>query len=351
MGLIFVDPGGEYYFSAGASATGVWNTASGGVISNSAPGGRATSYGFGNNLNSVINLSKTLPTNYPTLIVGVAVYVGSFNTNQSLVEFLDLGTIQCDLKVTAAGALFFSKNGSTTPTGSVSPNNTIYNNSWFYIEVKATPATSGSMEVRVNGAVVLTVSGNFQQTANAYANQITIHTFGSGSASTNFLKDMYILDTGTGSNTNYLGDITVAVQYPNAAGVNNAWTPSAGTAPNEYQMVQDGITHTGSWPDGDTTYISSNTPGQLADFSHQALTFTGTIFGVVHTAYCKKDDAGSRTASLICISTGTTETGTAFGLTNTYGYFFDVLETDPHTNASWTLTNYNSATFGIKEVS
>lgn len=353
MAVVFADPGGEYYFSTGINTPGIWTGGTAGAtITNSAAAGRATSYAISNNLNTGWTLTRDLGASYQGLIAGAAHYIiGTYNNNAQLVRFFDGGTNQCDLRINTSGNLFFTRNG--TQVGGTSTNFIGVGTGWVYIECKAFIAsgTSGSMEVKVNGVVWLTVSAsNFQNTGNASANQVQFNSSGSSGTGWN-VKDIYILNTGAGSNTNYLGDVTVAVEYPNAAGTNNAWTPSSGTAPNEYQMVQDGITHTGSWPDGDSTYISSNTPGQIADFAHQSLVLTGTLYSVVHTGYMRKDDAGPRQAALVCLSGGTTEVGSSIALSNSYLYYQDVLDQDPNTNASWTVTNYNSATFGIKEIS
>jgi hypothetical protein len=34
---------------------------------------------------------------------------------------------------------------------------------------------------------------------------------------------------------------------------------------------------------------------------------------------------------------------------NTYFYFHDVLEQDPHSSAPWTVTGVNAATFGVRK--
>lgn len=116
-------------------------------------------------------------------------------------------------------------------------------------------------------------------------------------------------------------------------------------------VVQDGIAHTGTWPDGDTTYISDSTINDISDFAHESLTLTGSIFAVVHASYMRKDDAGSRSAGQVCVSGGTTEVGPTIALGNSYAYFFDFLDNDPNTSAAWSASNFNSATFGAKILS
>jgi hypothetical protein len=125
---------------------------------------------------------------------------------------------------------------------------------------------------------------NTQATANAYMNRVRYGAV--TTAADSYWKDMYGLDTGTGTNTSPLGDITVNVFFPNAAGTNQQFGTLVGSS--QTVAVQDGIGHTGTWPDGDTSYIAEATSGHISDFAHQTLSLTGTIYGVIHMSYAKK---------------------------------------------------------------
>jgi hypothetical protein len=116
-------------------------------------------------------------------------------------------------------------------------------------------------------------------------------------------------------------------------------------------VVQDGINHSGTRPDADVTYISDSTANDISDFAHEALNLVGTIYGVIHVSYVKKDDAGARAFRQVCLSGGTTETnGADLGATNSYLYYFDPMDLNPNTSTAWTPTTYNAATMGVKEI-
>jgi hypothetical protein len=119
-------------------------------------------------------------------------------------------------------------------------------------------------------------------------------------------------------------------------------TTNVGTRPN-YAVSTS--------PNADTAYLASNTVGQQNDNAHQALTLTGTIYGVIHRTYAKKDDAGARAIAQQCLSGATTETGATINLGSSYSYYDDILENDPNTSAAWTVPNFNNATFGVKLIS
>lgn len=349
MAIQFVDSGGELYFSSGITAAGIWSSTNGVTLVNNAPAGRATSYGiFMNNATSPF-IIKTLTTGFASLVVGTAIYIPAnfFNSTATpLVRLLDSGTNQCDVRVTINGALEVTRNGTVLGTSTLQ---LVNGSGWHYIEAAlVVDNTVGTAQVWVDNVSWLSLTGlDTQNTSNASANGVGFYLGNTGQANP-YYKDIYILDTGTGVNTARLGDITVAVTFPNGAGVNSAWTANTGTA---LAAVQDGITHTGTWPDGDTTYILDSNTNDISDFAHQTLTLTGVIYGVVHMSYMRKDDAGARSVAQVCISNSTVETGSTISLGNSYTYFQDVIENDPHTSAPWTLSGYNASTYGVKEVS
>lgn len=358
----FADPGGEYYYSLGPSAGGVWGTLSGAYSCiNNAAAGRASTYGL--QLLGGGIAGANLKGNYAGALCGAAIYLTpgfSFSTPaQVILAAYDLvgGGSQVELRADGAGYLYFTRNGNNLGAGnpSKSTNALVAGSGWNYIEMKVViNGSTGSAEVRVNGVVWLTLTGiNTQNTANAYCNQIRFQgglLQSGGSFGGVVYKDMYVAgDTGTGPYTTYLGDVTVAVFYPNGAGVNSSWTPNG--AASGWQCVDDGTSHSGTWPDGDTTYISSATAGQISDFSKPALSLTGSILAVIVASYMRKDDAGSRSAANTLLSGGTESDGATQSLGNTYSYYFDVYEKDPHTSAAWSLTGFNSMTFGVKEIS
>lgn len=345
--LLFADPGGEQYFSLGLTASGIWDIVNGGSLSNAAPAGRATQFGISLN-GSGNGLTKFLNASYSSLVPGVAIYIPALwlNTNPTpIIQLLDTGSNQCDLRVNSSGQLIFTRNGSQL--GSPSANQITNGSGWHYFEAAFVVGSSVTLQAWVDGVSWLTVNTvNSQSTGNASANQVRF--YNGNQTAISYWKDFYILDTSHGINVARLGDISVQVKYPSGAGVNSAWAANTGTA---LAAVQDGTTHTGTWPDGDTTYIADSTPGDVSDFAHQALALTGNIFGVIHQSYMRKDDAGTRSVAQVCLSNGSLEQSPTIGLGNTYTYYTDILEIDPHTSSAWTVSGYNAATFGVKEIS
>ena len=349
MAIQFAEPGGEPYYSLGTPLAPGWWSGSpfGGVnLVNNAPAGASTTYAL-QMVGSGAQVYKNLVTNFSSFIFQGRFYIsGSFVAGAILFQFLDGATQQVEVRSDVLGHLYATRNG--TQIGTASTLQLVAASGWnYFVGVPTFNASTGAIEVTVNGQVFFNLTGlNTVNSGNAYCNRVQIGNICSGNS---YWKDVVMLDTSTGINTTPLGDVTVGILWPNAAGVNQAWTNNGGAS--QTASVQDGITQTGTWPDGDATYISSSTANQISDFAHQTLTLTGTIYGVIHATYARKDDAGARTIAQVCLSGSATEVGPSIPLGNSYQYFFDILEQDPNTIAQWNTTGLNAATFGVKEIS
>lgn len=404
--------GGNFLFNLSGTPPGIWSNIGAGGVSSSAPAGAADTYGYTGGVGVSVR-TVNLGGNFSELISGARFYFGSLVNNQDIIRFYDsTASPQCDVRMNGSGQLFFTRNGTViggTSTASLPVN------SWIYIEFHAIFGLSnnGTCEVKVNGITYLTVTGVTNATGSAAA-AMTQFDCNGGS----WIRDFYTLDTGTGDNTTYLGDIAIVELFPDGAGFSSAWTPNVGpftlTSVNGsgvYQgtitgggsnayvgynfnitgftngannvtggvctassttsititattvtethagsaafqcMVQSGINKTGTRPNGDVAYIASNTTGASSDFAHQALILSGSIKAVVHLTYARKDDAGTRQISQICVSGGTTELSSTISLGNTYQYYKDILEEDPNTGSQWTVAGLNAATFGVEDIS
>lgn len=340
----FVDPGGEYYFSLGPTSL-VWSTTAGITLVSNAPAGRLTTYAI--TAGSIISnqFTRFLGASFVTLWAGMAIYIPAAwltSSGTQLISLLDSGSNQVDVRSNAAGNLIITRNGTVLGTSA----NTITNGSgWHYIEFRGTiNGSTGSAEVWVDNVQWLSVTGvNTQTSGNASANQVKFYG-NSGSQPAAFFKDIYILDTASGANTTRLGDSQVVVIFPNSAGPSQSWTNNGGAS--QTASVQDGIGHTGTWPDGDTTYISDSVSGHISDFVPQTLT-AGTIYGIVHVSYVRSD-AGATNFQQYTKSSATVHTTANISVNASYNYYFDVEETDPNTSTAWTATTFNNATYGVK---
>lgn len=273
-----------------------------------------------------------------TIICGFAYkYLGG--SNSSILRILDGATVHFQLYYDSVnGAIGAYRN--TTLLGSSAPGTAgAAASGHIYIELKVTISdTVGVGEVRVNGATVLSLTG--QDTRNAAAAQITSVQLYGGMDSE--YDDFYLCDTTGSVNNDFLGDVKIVPLYPDAAGDSTQFTPLSGS---NYQNVDEAIA------DGDTTYVESSTVGHKDLYTFGNLSFTPeSILGVQAIACVRKDDAGTREVRAVTKAGSTTRNGPTFAPSTTYGIAMDIMETNPADSAAWERADVDALQAGVEIV-
>ena len=224
MALVYVD-GFDNYGSITNMARGRWQFAYGALYTQGT--GRFSGYAAGINIGASLNMRA----NNATAILGVAMKMGA--TGSTVIEFTDSGVSKVGATLnwdTGVITLYVRSGASTTTTLASSLPGVIMSNSWTYLEFKMViHDTTGEATIRINGAVVVTYSGDTNRYLNAYANLIY---FSAASTLLDplYLDDLYLCDSSTGAgtraNNDFLGDKRVATMYP-ASDSAVQWTPLA----------------------------------------------------------------------------------------------------------------------------
>lgn len=286
--------------------------------------------------NTLRGLLKAVAGSPSTLIVGGAFYLPSLPSTVAILGLWEGATIHVQLRVKADGAVEVTRNTTVLGTSSAG---VISAATYVYVELKATINDStGSYEVRVNGANVL--SGTGADTRNGGTGVITQVNVNAAIANIR-VDDFYICNTSGSANNDFLGDVRVDAYLPNGNGNSSQMTGSDADSTDNYLLVDD------SAPDGDSTYVQSSTAGHkdtytFADMSHTP----STIHGVQVNMIAKKDDAGARSIASVVRSGGTDTDGTTQALSTSYLDYMQIIEQDPNTSAAWTKTGFNAAEFG-----
>lgn len=276
-----------------------------------------------------------------TWTVGFAFKCASLpSTSGDIIALMDGAVVHVTLRLTTAGALAVTRNGTVLGTSA----NVISAGSYFYIELKAKiDDSTGTYDVQVNGGNVLTGTGaDTRNAGNATADtvRIGINLVAGNFSSTLDFDDLYICDGQGSTNNTFLGDVRVDAYLPAGAGNSTQLTASAGS---NYQCVDD------STPNGDTDYVQSATTSQKDTYDFTNMSHTpSTIFGVQILMSAKKDDAGTRSIAAVTRSAGSDTDGTTQALSTSYVYYREIRETDPNGPAAWTKTSFNAAEFGVK---
>lgn len=321
------------------------NNPSAGIAPNYA---RGTGQGLTFGTDNVFGIYKTVwPSGSATVTMGVAAYFGAVPATGGFIPllFMDGTAEQCSVRGDGTGKLRVQR-GATVLATSV---NAISLNTWYYLEFQATISTTvGRYELRVNGTSVgwipqSAANQNTQLTANAYATGVGLGA-PNGSGNANFYDDFYALDSSGAVNTTFLGDIRVAALRPQAAGNYAQWTSNGG--PN-FANVADN-----PWYDGDTTFNQSATANQIDSFVFDDLpAASGSVFGIQHVLWAKKDVGAARTFAALQRSSATDYVGTTQNAGTSYAMYLDVKETNPDTGLAWTVGGVNGAEWGYKILS
>ena len=339
MSLEFMDNFSNYGTDESNMLDGVWAEVTG-EVGVADPDGVSTGLVFFNNGNGTRKVLSAAQTT-----VGIAQRywfpaLPTSNNNTLIKQFRDTANAaQISLGVQSTGilAVYRGDNSGTILGSSAVP--AITASAWAHIEMKVLfSQTVGTVEVRVNGVAVITLTG--QDTCNTSNVECSQVYFGRSSLQRSFyMKDLYIWNGGGSVHNDFVGDVQVVTLRP-ASDVNLNWTPSTGAT--GYNLIDE------STPD-DTDYISAgSTPPspylcELTDLDEEVV----TVKGLMIFNRMLKTDGGSAQVQNSIISNGDAGNGSDRAITVAATYWMDAIELDPDTAAAWSPTAVNAARLQI----
>jgi hypothetical protein len=295
---------------------------------------------------SFSNCRFVLPAG-PTTTLGVAmrVFLSSLpgnNNNAPIIRFNDAANdIQLTISFSTTGQIFVWRGNKTTLIGSTAAP-VITAAAWNHIEIKAVASSSaGTVEVRVNGVAVISLSGiSTVATANVNYAQ-TAYT--GGENFNYYLKDCVWWDGTGATNNNFLGTVSVVTKRPNTDVTFN-WTPSTGTT--GFPLIDEATPN-------DADFISAaDPPPSPSTFGLENLDDDVTrVRGVVTVARMRKTDGGACNAQVSMVSGASTDPGLDRPITTAFTYWWDVAELDPATASPWTPVGFNASSLRINRTS
>lgn len=239
--------------------------------------------------------------------------------------------------------------GGGTLLGTSGPAFAFLVGTWYYMEVKVKVANApdGTIEVRINNTVVMSLAGIDTRNAGA-AGEVSVLNLGNDFQTSQFgcsadWDDLMCYDDNAGSEpSDFKGDVGLYYLPPTAPGNYTQWTPFPG-APNWGNV--DEVPY-----DGDTSYNSSATPTQRDSFGMtNAPVATGTVIGVGVDAVARKDEPGTREIALFTRLAGTDDDGATVALGTSYVGYREFFPLDPGGGA-WSLADVNGMENGYLEV-
>ena len=213
---------------------------------------------------------------------------------------------------------------------------------WFELKVTI-DATSGAVELRRDGAVLLTFSGNTKGAPTGDVTRVQLRSMNQNSNNRVdvWLDDIVIADALGGQNDDFLGDLRISTLMPVADTAQQDWTPSSGS--NNFSRVAE------IPPDDDTSWVASATPGDRDLYAMAPLSMTPlAIKGLQQTALARKDDAGDRALALVLKSGAEVAVGPATVLGSSYAFTETMHEQDPATDDPWTPAAVDAVQAGME---
>ena len=292
---------------------------------------------------------KTFGAEYAQLTAGLAYKTPGFAN--SILEFWNVVSPRpfAKLQHVGDGRLRIAFTTGASQSTSAPSTFVLNNNQWYYFEFQAsvsavdngdgTSTLSYAATARVNEDQILSHSDSL--TINGSHTDVKwaeIKLGGPGGGRQATVDDLYVTDT------EFLGDVQIAVLYPDGAGDLTQWTPLAG---NNWENTKE---HPAA--DDDTTYNSSDTVAQV-DLYHLddiGAGFSGTIKGAQALWLVKKDDEGSGAVKGKWKHGVTTKTQTDNFFPSALGYLYNrqAERVSLFTAANWTQAEIDAMQLGIE---
>lgn len=274
--------------------------------------------------------------------VGYGLYMESLpsaaNARITLAQFQNNGGASCvSLCVTTTGQIEVRSGG---PTGTVVATSApvLVTTAWQHVEIKASiHATTGAVEVRVNGQTVINASNiNTDVPGTGITSQVRVgHDSALGGLGPIwYVDDIFAWDTSGSYNNDFIGDKKVYVLLPDADTAVADWTPDSG--PTGYTQIDE-------IPPVSTDYIQGSTPGDVSEFGMSDLPSDVTnVLALQFYTKMLKTDAGDSSVQMAVVSGASDASGADRPITTNATVYMDVFEEDPDTNAPWTLSGVNA---------
>lgn len=344
MALRYIDSMGDHYTAA--QVTTKWTTAYN-------PIRRAGLHGYGMSG----NLKKGMLFGSTTILMEAYIYrqddAGEtcfrvFDTDQVL-------QILCDMN--SDGSIKVQRYGSNAVLDFIAQTapDLVRQAVWYHLGWRVfLHPSAGSVEVRLNGGVVVNVSGVKTTSTNLpWAGAIGAFGLGANSSSITF-DDLVVMDDvedglsdarlpGGGGFDKFLGPVEIKVKRPNAVGLSAEWTPTP-AVPN-WQNVDD------TESDDDATYNGAVAAAVGASdlFGMEDLAADEDVIAVQSLVLARKTEEGTAAAATLVRDAGATTVGPTIYQPSIYAYMIRAEPTRPG-GALWSKVAWDAIQYGYRRI-
>jgi hypothetical protein len=295
----------------------------------------------------------TAAEEHATMIVGLAHASStgwSTNGNPTLMSFSSDNGATLHIYLVAHGSNnaggqldVFRGDGTLLGTTAASPI-LLSNNTYQYVEVKVVLGASGSVVVKIDDTLVLSLTGVNTKNGGTKTviDRVALAALQRTTSSNGYIDDVYICNGAGSVNNDFLGPVHIEALKPNGNGASSGMTNDAGNSTNNYSHVDDNLDFA-DYVDGATAGVKDTYA-----FENSTLPTANTVKGVMVYAYALKTDAGARGLQTVARSGGSETTATPIvALANGVAHLlWGAHETNP-SGGSWLVSDVNAAEFGV----
>lgn len=290
---------------------------------------------------------RLLPALHAELVFCFGVYITSYPAATTTVGILGLDDSalanQCCFTLNNLGELVFKVGGVSGTAVAVTSARLILN-VWSYLEIKVKIDNSvGAVVVKINAVECMNLSGIDTQSTAVAGAQRYYHSINVSGITVRY-DDMYVLETSTSPNNDFLGEKQVRAYYPDVDGGTLQWSPTPGSPTTHFDKVDEDS------PDDDSTYLGTSGAGNV-DLLHCAngIALQNDPIAVQIVARYKLASAGSDTVRAGVHDGTNTINGSTKAPTTSYAYYTDMFETAPD-GGIWTTTKFDALQLRVEKV-
>lgn len=332
MALTFWDGFGRYGTVIAQMLAGVWAQADNCTIGTTAPAPPFAGQGRVH-MNTAALVRKVLPAAVSTVGIGFRLYLENLPASAGtfVFEFRNASNVaNLTIVVDTTGTISARSGTGTGTLLGTSATAPLVAGSWQHIEISLTCATGtgGSLEVRVEGVTVLTVTGvNTAATGTASVGQIVLRN--NGDSRVYDFTDFFTKD-----DLSFYGGLRSTWLVPNADTAQADWTKSTGTV---------GYTLIAEIPASAADYIEAAAAGNISRFGLSDLPANVvSVAGVASVAKALKTDTGNCSFRPGVYSNATLGEGADIPLATTETYWWQNFLLDPSGSVAWTAARVNA---------
>lgn len=329
MGLIGADNCGDTYDASTAATAAGWSGGLDSIVPGRVEGGAIRLNG-----GSIITphqLAKSAPLGSDFTWHEGFMFEGLPGSDTVFVQFIEGSTVHVDLRITASGTLRATRAGTSLALGTAVLSPGVYYQLGVHVLIHD---STGQVHVSVDEVADISVTG--VDTRNGQTGSCDRFQIRGEFGWTTRHDDIHYW---TGNDDK--GNSRVVGRLVDGDGAHTDWDLSGGS--DHSALVDDPA------PDGDATYVSSDTGGQRDSYTVAALGVdpTATVFAVLARAVTRKLDIGSRVVALFTRVAGTDFDGSDQNPTFGYLPMTQAWEVNPDTTSAWTVAEVDGAEVGI----